>query len=112
MLPNPKYFLIFLSEIYFWNKNRRTFEGPRFPLHLCRVVPSLPISSFPVLDNNAAKFPSIEHDLNEVPQGIWVFGFSHLPPSDPSELSCNFLHENQAGFSYNERKLAMASVSS
>lgn len=58
-----------------------------------------------------ANLLSIEHDPNEIlgHLGVWLL----LPiPSNPSEWSYIFLHENQADFSYSEPKLVMVNLSS
>lgn len=59
-----------------------------------------------------ANLLSIEHDLNEVLQGhlgVWLL---LSIPSNPSEWSYSFLHENQEDFSDSEPKLVMVSLSS
>lgn len=59
-----------------------------------------------------ANLPSVEHDPNEVLQGhlgVWLLS---SVPSNPSEWSYSFLHENQADFGYSEPKLVMVSLSS
>lgn len=58
-----------------------------------------------------ANLPSVEHDPNEIlgHLGVWLL----LPsPSNPSEWSYSFLHENQADFGYSEPKLVMVRLSS